>query len=325
MAVPEGEKGMAESTADPSAGVGGVALVTGASSGLGFQTARALAARGFHVLLAARHEGRAEGAEGRLRAFVPGASLERVSLDLASLSSVRSAARGIAERHAGLDVLVNNAAVMAVPFGLTEDGLELQLGVDHLGHFALTALLMPLLLRRPAARIVCVTSLARVLGGPLARRHLSSASGYQPWSAYGRAKLADLGFALELDRRLRAAGLATSALAADPGFSNTGLQAASARATGGLSQRAAYLLARRVGSTPAVGARPQVHAAVDPSAERGRLYGLRWVLGGPVVRWPTLSPWLDAERCARAWRLSEEATGIPFDVPALAAATAPRP
>jgi NAD(P)-dependent dehydrogenase (short-subunit alcohol dehydrogenase family) len=277
------------------------------------------------VVLAGRDEGRAADAEARLRALVPEASVERVSLDLASLSSVRAAARAIGDRHAGLDVLVNNAAVMAVPFGLTEDGFELQLGVDHLGHFALTALLMPGLLRRPAARIVCVTSLARVLGAPLSRRHLSSAAGYEPWTAYGRAKLADLQFAVELDRRLCAAGLAASALAADPGFSNTGLQAASARATHGLSQRAAAILARAVGSTPAVGARPQVHAAVDPAAERGRLYGLRWVLGGPVVRWPSLSPWLDAERCARTWRLSEEATGVRLDVAALAATVARAP
>jgi len=198
----------------------------------------------------------------------------------------------------------------------TTDGFELQLGVNHLGHFALTAWLLPALLASDGARVVSVTSTGRHLGRPLdpANPHLDGR--YDPWRAYGQSKLANLHFALELDRRFRAAGSPARSIVVHPGFTRTDLQARSARETGGASQRFFHAAVRRVGMTPAQGALALLRAATDPGAVGGALYTPRWVNWGPPVRRPLLGRARSREAMATLWEVSERETGIGFDLAA---------
>src|SRR5512143_2558861 len=179
---------------------GRVALVTGANSGLGLETARALAGAGAHVILAARTAQKAGAARAAILETFPGASLEPLAMDLASQASVKSAARAVVKGHPVLDILVNNAGVMALPEGRTEDGYETQLGVDHLGHWTLTALLLPALLSAEAARVVTVSSMARYQGRALDPSDPYHEGAYDPWRAYGDSKLANYHFAIGLQR-----------------------------------------------------------------------------------------------------------------------------
>ena len=305
---------MAWTTDDIPELTGRTAVVTGANGGLGFETARALARRGAHVVMAVRNLERGEPARDAIIRDTPGASLELVVLDLASLASVREAGATIAAAHPVVDILVNNAGVMGIPYRRTTDGQEMQFAVNHLGHFALTALLMPSMLRSDAGRVVSVTSTARFLGRTVDPHDPSTEKGYGPWRAYGRAKLAAAQFTVELDRRLATAGAPVRALAADPGFARTDLQANSARQKPGLSQRFFDASVRRVGSTPERGALPQLRAATDPRASGGALYALRFVMRGAPVRFPYLSPFLGEKSRATLWTVSERETGVPFDV-----------
>lgn len=293
---------------------GRTAVVTGANGGLGLETARALAARGALVVLAVRDQDKAAAAVEEIRGETPDARLELVTLDLASLASVRAAADTILAGHATLDLLLNNAGVMATPERRTEDGFELQLGVNHLGHWALTALLMPALLAAPRARVVTVTSTAHHGGRPLdpANPHLHGR--YTPWRAYGQSKLANYHFGLGLDRELRAAGRAAQSLIAHPGLSHTDLQVRTVR-EGGTGRSGSFWqwAAARTGMTPAQGALPQLRAATDPAANGGELYGPRFVNNGPAVRLPVLRPGSDAA-IATLWAVSERETGIPMRV-----------
>src|SRR5215216_1847568 len=199
------------------------AVVTGANGGLGLETSRALAGAGAHVVMAARNQDKATAAVADIRGDLPDASLEVVALDLGALASVRDASEQILGGHQVIDILVNNAGVMGIPERRTVDGFEMQLGVDHLGHSALTALLMPALLRADAARIVTVTSTARHMGRALdaANPHLDGK--YGPWRAYGQAKMANFHFGIGLQQRLAAAGAPAASLSAHPGLSNTEL------------------------------------------------------------------------------------------------------
>ncbi len=237
-----------------------------------------------------------------------------MALDLGSLASVRSAATSILDGHPVIDILVNNAGVMGIPYRTTTDGFEMQFGVNHLGHFALTALLLPALLRSDRGRIVSVTSSGRLQGTTVDPKDPTMEARYDPWRSYGRAKLANLQFAVELDRRLTATGAPVRALAADPGFSHTDLQANSAREHRGLSQRFFETTVGWVGSRPAKGALPQLRAATDPSVRGGELYGLRFVLGGPPVRKRYLSRSMTSADLATMWSVSERDTDIRFDV-----------
>jgi NAD(P)-dependent dehydrogenase (short-subunit alcohol dehydrogenase family) len=294
---------------------GRVAVVTGANGGLGFETTRALAGHRAHVIMAVRSLGRATPARDQIRGQQPAASLELVECDTASLASVRTAAERILDRHRRLDILVNNAGVMAVPFGQSADGHELQLATNHLGHFALTALLAPALLRAEAARIVLITSTGRFLGGPLrAGDPPMTPRSYSSWAAYGRAKRAAAQFAVELNRRVVAAGATARSIAADPGFAHTDLQARSVRESRGLSHRLIEVAVSRMGSTPAQGALPQLRAATDPKAIGGALYALRFVVRGAPVPTPYLIRGLDPAAAGDLWTESERLTGIRFDV-----------
>jgi NAD(P)-dependent dehydrogenase (short-subunit alcohol dehydrogenase family) len=306
---------MAWTTADVPDQSGRVAVVTGANSGLGLEVARELARKGGHVVMAARDQAKAEAARASIHDQVPDASLELQPLDLASLASVRQAAARILAGHPSVDVLVNNAGVMAVPERRTEDGFELQLAVNHLGHFALTAQLLPALLRGSDARVVSVTSTGRHAGRPLDPDNPHLRGRYDPWRAYGQSKLASLHFALELERRFRAAGVPARSIVVHPGFSSTDLQARSVRETGGgRSQRFFHAAVRRFGMTPAQGALPLLRAATDPAAVGGALYTPRWVNWGPPVRRPLFRRSRNRAAMVTLWRVSERETGITFDV-----------
>jgi NAD(P)-dependent dehydrogenase (short-subunit alcohol dehydrogenase family) len=299
---------------------GRVAVVTGANGGLGLETTRELARRGARVVMAARNLTKAAAAEEDIRDSVPRASVEVAALDLGSLESIRSFASAVREQHPVIDLIVNNAGVMGTPRMETRDGFELQFGTNHLGHFAVDALLLPALLMAPAGRVVTVTSTGRHFRWSYDEDDLHLTKRYDPWRAYGRSKLANTHFAIELDRRLRGAGAAARSLVAHPGFANTDLQAASARhAPGGRSQRFFHNAVQRFGMAASAGALPQLRAATDPSAGGGELYAPRWVNNGPPVRRP-LTRWsLNRGAMMQLWELSERETGIRFDVAAMVA------
>jgi NAD(P)-dependent dehydrogenase (short-subunit alcohol dehydrogenase family) len=298
---------------------GRVALVTGANGGLGLETARELARKGAHVVIAARNQDKAETTRRRLVTEIPNASLEVRRLDLASLESIHELAANVLGEHFAIDLLVNNAGVMATSRRETADGFELQFGTNHLGHFALTALLMPALLQRSNARVVTVTSTGRHFGGSVDPNDPHLQSDYDPWRAYGRSKMANLQFAVELNRRLEVAGASVASLVAHPGFANTDLQAQSVRASeGGGSQRFFNAMVGRFGMTAHDGALPQLRAATDPRARGGELYAPRWVNFGPPVRRPISERARKNGALRSLWAISERETRVGLDIEALA-------
>jgi NAD(P)-dependent dehydrogenase (short-subunit alcohol dehydrogenase family) len=298
---------------------GRVAVVTGANGGLGLETARELARKGAHVVMAARNQEKAAAGRDDILAEIPDASLEIVALDLASLDSVRSAGEQIAAAHPVIDILVNNAGVMATPELQTTDGFEMQLGTNHLGHFVLTGLLLPNLAKASAARIVTVTSTARNFGRAVDPENPHLKGRYSPWRAYGQSKLANYHFAVELQRRLDAAGSSVASLVAHPGFSNTDLQAASVRhSNGGRSQQFFHNAVGRFGMSPAGGALPQLRAATDPQARGGEMYTPFWVNNGPPVKRPHLRGH-SRGAAETLWEVSEKETGFAFHVAELVA------
>lgn len=304
-------------TADIPDQSGRVAVVTGANGGLGLETARALAAAGAHVVMAARNAQKAASAEADIRAGVPGASLEIVPLDLGSLASVREAAATVIGAHDRIDLLINNAGVMGIGEERTADGFEMQFGVDHLGHWALTALLLGALRRGAGARIVTVTSTAHHIGRAVDPSNPHLEGRYGPWRAYGQAKLANFHFGLGLQERLTAAGVPIASLIAHPGLSNTELQTVSVEQGGGRPiARFFQGLAARTGMDPADGARSQLRAATDPAARGGQFYGPLFVNNGPPVRKPIFRRLGMARAVGRLWEVSERETGIAMDVAA---------
>jgi NAD(P)-dependent dehydrogenase (short-subunit alcohol dehydrogenase family) len=294
---------------------GRTAVVTGANGGLGLQTALALAGAGAHVVLAARDPAKTAAAEARIRERYPSASLEVVPLDLGDLSVVSDAAQTILAGHERIDILVNNAGVMAMPQGTTVDGFETQLGVDHLGHWAFTAQLLPALLQAPSARVVTVTSTARFMGRPLDPADPHMQRKYRAWGSYARAKMANYHFGLGLQQQFAKAGVAATSLIAHPGLSNTDLQARTVREGGaGWSGAFAQALTVRSGMTPLEGARPQLRAATDPRAKGGQLYAPRFGSNGPPVRRSILRRFDLQKQIDVLWQVSERETGIPLDV-----------
>lgn len=296
---------------------GRTAVVTGANGGLGLETARALAGAGAHVVMAARNQDKARAAEKSILESHPSASLEVVALDLGSLASVREAASRILAAHDAIDILVNNAGLMAIPERRTEDGFEMQFGVNHLGHFALTAQLLPALLRADAARVVSVTSTAHHTGRPVDPSNPHLEGRYGPWKAYAQSKLANFHFAIGLQRRFEAAGVPAASLVAHPGLSDTDLQATSVSETGGgFSQRFFHWLAGSTGMTAAAGALPQLRAATDPAAKGGEFYAPRFGNNGPPVRRPILRRIGLGRAIDTLWEVSERETKLRLDVEA---------
>jgi len=294
---------------------GRTAVVTGANGGLGLETAVALAGAGAHVVMAARDQTKAQRARDELVSRHDGASVELVELDLADLASVRRAAGDIATAHPQVDILVNNAGLMAMPERATEDGFEMQFGVNHLGHWVFTSLLLPSVLAAPSARVVTVTSTARHFGRRVDPSNPHLRGKYRAWNAYGQAKLANFHFALGLDRRFRAAGAAAASLVAHPGLTNSDLQSRTVReGGGGLFGDVAHRLTSLIGMSPEVGARPQLRAATDPRAKGGQLYAPRFVNTGAAVRRPVLRR-VGLDRSIEVlWEVSERETGVALAV-----------
>jgi NAD(P)-dependent dehydrogenase (short-subunit alcohol dehydrogenase family) len=294
---------------------GRIAVITGATSGLGLETARVLAQHGAKVVLAARDPAKISAAEATIRATQPSAAVETAALDLASLESVRAAAADLTARFPRLDLLINNAGVMMPPYSLTRDGFELQFGTNHLGHFALTGLLMTPLLAQPGSRVVTLSSNGH-RAGRMNFADLQSARHYQKMAAYGRSKLANLMFTYELQRRLAAAHAQTIALAAHPGTARTDLT----RHMPGFAQSA---MGPRFGllnswwvQDGSMGALPTLRAASDPDAIGGTYYGPDGpfqLTGYPVVVTSSVrSHSREAQR--RLWVESEQLTGITYPV-----------
>ena len=294
---------------------GRTAVVTGANGGLGLESAEALAGAGAHVVMAVRNQEKAKDAVERIRAAHPNASLELVPLDLGELASTAAAAKQILANHDSIDLLINNAGVMAMPERTTVDGFEMQMGVDHLGHFAFTAHLLSAILAADAARVVTVTSIARFQGRPVDPDNPHMKGNYGAWSAYGQAKLANYHFGLGLQNKFKAAGVAAESLIAHPGLSHTDLQSTTAaEGGGGWLGRTSETLAARTGMPPHKGVRPQLRAATDPKAKGGQMYGPLLVSNGPAVNRPILRRIGLDRRIKELWDVSERETGVTLDV-----------
>ncbi len=294
---------------------GRTAVVTGANSGLGFATASALAASGATVVLACRDDARGNEALDRIRRDTPSARVELELLDLADLSSIRAFADRFAKAHDPLDVLVNNAGVMAIPRRETADGFEMQFGTNHLGHFALTGLLLGSLLAGTAPRVVTVSS-QMASTGTIRFDDLSGSDRYGKWRAYGQSKLANQLFAFELDRRARAAGTDLVSVAAHPGYAATNLQSVGARMTGsGFTERITDLGNSLFAQSAADGALPSLYGATAPDVRGGQYFGpdrLFHMRGHPTPVAPVRAA-RDADVARRLWEVSTELTGVTYD------------
>ena len=292
---------------------GKVAVVTGANGGLGLESAKALAGAGAHVVMAARNQDKAATARDEILATHPEASLEIVELDLSSFENTKAAAKKIAADHPKIDILINNAGLMAMPERRTVDGYEMQLGVNHLGHWIFTAGLLGPILAADAARVVTVTSTAHHAGKPVDPDNVNLEDSYSAWGAYGRAKLANFHFALGLQREFEKRGLAAQSLAAHPGLSHTNLQVHTVEQGGGGRSAPFWAwMARHTGMSADRGALPQLRAAIDPNAKGGEFYGPRWVNSGAPVRKPILRRDID-EGIEKLWLVSERETNVKLD------------
>ncbi len=298
----------------PSLG-GKTIVVTGSNSGIGLAAARALAARGARVVMACRSVDKAQAALARIRAEHPRAEVTVEALDLSSLESVRRFAGRLLGEHARLDVLVNNAGVMAVPYQKTADGFEMQLGTNHLGHFALTGLLLERLAATPGARVVTVSSLVHHFGA-IRFDDLHGERRYAPWPAYFQSKLANLLFTRELARRAEVAGVELSSVACHPGYASTNLQTAGARVVEGKLEARLMALGNGLFAQSAEqGALPTVYAAVGEDVRPGEYFGPAGPLGlaGPPTRARTSRRAQDDGAATRLWEASEELTGVRFE------------
>jgi NAD(P)-dependent dehydrogenase (short-subunit alcohol dehydrogenase family) len=288
---------------------GNVAVVTGGNGGLGLATSRQLAIHGATVVIGARNSAKSEDARKSIQAAVPGAVVEIRSLDLSSLASVAAFAQEVKAAHPTIHMLFNNAGVMAVPEGKTADGFETQFGTNYLGHFALTMHLLPALLAAGGARVVTTSSMARTAAGKFDIANLQLCGDcYDPWTAYGISKRADLEFAVELDRRLSGRGIRS--FASDPGLSKTDLQPTSARSMKSFQRLFWDLFTPVIGQSAAKGALPQLRAATEPGAVGGSLYAPRWIFfGAPVIR-KVGGRMADPAEQAAVFELAERETGL---------------
>src|SRR6266478_6083920 len=285
---------------------GRLAVITGANTGLGFETAQVLAAYGASVVLAVRDTDKGKAAAARIAGTAPGADVMVQHLDLTSLDSVRAAAGELRARHPRIDLLINNAGVMFPPRQTTPDGFELQLGTNHLGHFALTGLLLEQMLPVPGSRVVTISSQAHRIRARINFGDLQSQRSYNRVGAYSQSKLANLMFTYELARRLSGAATTTIAVAAHPGLASTEL----ARYTPAIVAFS-YAL---VSQTAAMGALPVLRAATDPGVLGGQYYGPGGLFG--ARGYPKLAHSSgqshDTAIQHRLWTVSEELTGVTF-------------
>jgi len=292
---------------------GRVAIVTGSNTGLGYDTARVLAARGAKVVMAVRDTAKGEAAAARIRGITPRADVTVHKLDLGSLDSVRTASAELAAAYPRIDLLINNAGVMYPPKQSTADGFELQFGTNHLGHFALTGLLLKNLLSVDGSRVVAVASIAHKIRAKIDFADLQwEHRRYDRVAAYGQSKLANLMFAYDLQRRLSAANAKTISVAAHPGVAATEL----VRHVPGASLPGVSWLSGRLLNTSELGALPTLRAATDPAVRGGQYWGpdgFRELRGYPkLVDSSTQSH--DTAIQDRLWTVSEELTGVTYPV-----------
>lgn len=295
---------------------GRTVVITGGNSGIGFEAAKALTDKGARVIIACRNPNKARAVCQQIAADQTTANIEAVTLDLASLNSVRSCADELRRRCERLDVLINNAGVMAIPRRDTEDGFEMQFGTNHLGHFALTALLFPLLQSASGSRVVTVSSLAHLFA-IINFANLHGRMFYERWMAYGQSKLANLLFSYELDRRLRGANVDVLSIACHPGVASTNLGYASPRMLGSpLGETLVQLYTSIIAQSAADGALPTLHAGFAAEVQGGDYIGpdgLGEMRGNP--RKVSSSFMSRSQTIARQlWRISEEATGVQFAI-----------
>ena len=292
---------------------GRLAIVTGANSGIGYQTARYLARAGATVILACRSAAKGEAARARIVAENAAAKIEVRALDVADLDSVRRFAAEFLSEGKPLDLLINNAGVMAIPERrTTPQGFEMQFGTNHLGHFALTGLLLPALLRQPKSRVVTVASIAHK-GGKLNFDDLNGERGYDPRGAYQQSKLANLVFGLEFDRRLRAHSANTTSVIAHPGVAVTNI-ISNGMGTG-MKGRVVGALLPLVAQSDDRGSWPLVYAATSSEVHGGGYYGpdgIAEIKGMPVEVKPKPQA-LDPAAGKRLWKVSETLTGVRYD------------
>ena len=304
---------MAWNTSDIPNLTGKVAVVTGANSGLGLESARALAGAGAHVVMAARNQEKAAAARDEILADYPTASLEIIELDLGSFESTNAAAARIVAGHEKDDILINNAGLMAIPERRTADGYEMQFGVNHLGHWLFTAGLLKPMVAADAARVVTVTSTAHLQGRVVDPDNVNMEGDYSAWGAYGRAKLANFHFALGLQREFEKRGLKAESLIAHPGLANTNLQVHCVEEGGGGRSAPFWAwMAKHTGMSADRGALSQLRAATDPSAKGGDFYGPRWGNSGAPVRKPILRRDID-DGIEKLWLVSERETSTTLD------------
>jgi len=315
MGGTQGATGMAKWTVDEIPNLTGKkALVTGANSGLGLETTRALAGKGAHVIMACRNADKAQKAVAEIRDTHPQASLEVMALDLSSLRSVRTFSSAVHQKHSHLDLLVNNAGIMAIPYTTTADGFEMQFGTNHLSHFALTALVFDLLLASPSARVVNVSSEAHKLG-KMRWEDLNWARSYSKWPAYGMSKLANLLFTYELSRRIESKGCHVVSVAAHPGYAATNLQYVGAEMSGATFMgKVTRIINPVLGQPASMGALPQLYAACASDVAPGDYIGPDGLFGArgypTKVESNAASRDVDAQR--RLWEVSETLTAQRF-------------
>jgi NAD(P)-dependent dehydrogenase (short-subunit alcohol dehydrogenase family) len=293
---------------------GKVAVVTGANGGLGLASAKALAAKGAHVVMAARDQDKAVRAHDEILAAHPSASLEIVELDLGSLASVEAAASQIAAAHDRIDVLMCNAGVMATPQGTTEDGFDTQFGINVLGHWALVGRLLPIIEATPGARIVTLSSTAQHTGRAVDPDDPHMREKYSAWGMYGQTKLAMRHFAVGLQRRFDRLGIDAKALSAQPGLTNSDLQTTThAMGGGGIGGALSEKWAKLTGMSTDRGALSQLRAATDPDAPGGGFYGPLFVTNGPPIRKPLVRPG-SGNAIAALREVAERETGVAIDL-----------
>jgi NAD(P)-dependent dehydrogenase (short-subunit alcohol dehydrogenase family) len=289
---------------------GRVALVTGANRGLGLETTRALVTHGAHVIMAVRDPNQGRLVEAQIKQMMPDALIEVASLNLSSLASVREFAARFVQTHARLDMLFNNAGVMATPRQETPDGFEMQFGTNHLGHFALTGLLVPKLITTPGSRVVTTTSNARRTVRGIDFDDLQLQHSYSRWGAYGQSKRANLLFAFELQTRFTAAGVGTLSVAAHPGGANTSIPG-----TNNNLSRFERIFFGLISQSAAMGALPQLYAATEEHITGGELIGPGGIAnsrGYPKVDSQARSEY-DRPAATRLWEVSEQLTGVSYD------------
>jgi NAD(P)-dependent dehydrogenase (short-subunit alcohol dehydrogenase family) len=283
---------------------GKIAIVSGANSGIGYETARALAYKKAKVILACRNKNKGEEAVRQIAHEYPEAKAELIQLDLSDLASVRRFADEFARDYDRLDILINNAGIMATPFGKTADGFESQFGTNHLGHFALTGLLLDRIIHTPQARVVTVSSGGHRFG-EIDFDNLNGEKGYNPQAAYAQSKLANLLFTYELQRRFEDSGVDTIAVAAHPGWTATNLQA---------HWRMVRILNLFIAQKPRMGALPVLYAATAPDVNGGDYCGPKgWgELRGYPIKVRSSDRSYDTAIASKLWAVSEELTGVRF-------------